>query len=108
MIDGRIRSLPSHWAGNVLVCRKCSKRAHGGFGKKGKSGLAKTLRKAMDVKPGRKARFGIVEVGCLGVCPRDAVVMVDGRRPEQWWLVPLGSDVAALAQQVDPEHDPQA
>ncbi len=92
MEAGVIRVLTSRWQGSVLVCGKCSKKLDGGFGEKGRTPLVKLLRQALGLKKGRKAERGVVEVKCLGVCPKNAVVMVDGARPEQWMLVPAGAD----------------
>lgn len=92
-----IRSLPAGWAGAVLVCGKCSRKLDGGFGGKGRKPLAKLLRKALGYGKGRKAVGGVVEVKCLGVCPRGAVTVVDARRPGDWLLVSAGADVDAVA-----------
>ena len=75
-----------------MVCGKCSKQIGGGFGAKGRTPLVKLLREALGLKKGRKADRGVVEVKCLGVCPKNAVVMVDGARPERWMLVPAGAE----------------
>lgn len=91
-IEPRFRTIPSNWQGAAIVCRKCSKKLGGGFGPKGKQSLAKALRKASQGKKGRKAAFGVVEVGCLGVCPRGAVTLIDGSSPGRWLLVPEGAD----------------
>ena len=88
-----IRVLASRWQGSVLVCGKCSKKLDGRFGEKGRTSLVKLLRQALGVKKGRKSDRGVVEVKCLGVCPKNAVVMVDGARPDRWMLVPAGADV---------------
>ena len=93
MEAGVIRVLASRWQGSVLVCGKCLKKLDGGFGEKGRTPLAKLLRQALGVKKGRKAERGVVEVKCLGVCPKNAVVMVDGARPDRWMLVPAGAEV---------------
>ena len=90
--EPRIRSIPSNWQDAIIVCRKCSKKLGGGFGSKGKQSLAKALRMARGGKKGRKASFGVIETGCLGVCPRGAVTLIDGARPERWLLVPEGAD----------------
>ncbi|MHA3839988.1 hypothetical protein ACX0GZ_02030 [Sphingomonas aestuarii] len=87
----------SDWAQTVLVCAKCSKKMGGGFGPKGKTALAKALRKQVGAKNGRKSPVGIVEVKCLGVCPKRAVTVIDGARPREWVLVPEGADVGAVA-----------
>lgn len=92
-----LKSVRSNWQGAVLVCGKCSKKIDGGFGKKGRTPLAKLLRKIIGVKTGRKAALGIVETRCLGVCPRDAVVIVDSRAPGGWLVVPRDADIAGLA-----------
>jgi hypothetical protein len=44
------------------------------------------------VKKGRKAERGVVELKCLGVCPKNAVVIIDGARPDRWMLVPAGAE----------------
>ena len=92
MEAGVIRVLASRWQGSVLVCGKCSKKLGGGFGEKGHTSLVKLLRQALGVKKGRKADRGVVEVKCLGVCPKNAVVMVDGTLPHRWMLVPAGTE----------------
>ncbi|RZT55159.1 hypothetical protein EV283_1955 [Sphingomonas sp. BK036] len=91
-----IRVLASRWQGSVLVCGKCSKKLGGGFGEKGRTPLAKMLRAVLGLKKGRKAERGVVEVKCLGVCPKNAVVMVDGARPNRWLLVPAGADASEV------------
>jgi predicted metal-binding protein len=90
----------SNWANAILVCSKCSKRLHGGFGPKGKEPLAKALRKHLGLKKGRKADAGIVEVKCLGVCPRGAVTVVNGAASRDWLLVREGADLAEVAREL--------
>jgi predicted metal-binding protein len=87
----------SNWSNTVLVCVKCSKKLNGGFGPKGKTPLAKALRKHLGLKKGRKGAAGIVEVKCLGVCPRGAVTVVNGSATRDWLLVPRNADLDALA-----------
>jgi len=87
----------SNWSNAVLVCSKCSKRLDGGFGPRGKQGLAKALRKHLKLKKGRKAEAGIVEVKCLGVCPRGAVTVINGADSREWLLVPEGADLDKVA-----------
>jgi predicted metal-binding protein len=94
------RDLPSKWRGAVMVCAKCSKRAGGGFGPKGKTRLAKALRKMFGLKKGRKSPVGIVEVPCLGVCPRGRVMLIDTVHSDRWRIVPIGADVAALGREL--------
>ncbi len=87
----------SNWANAVLVCAKCSKRLDGGFGPKGKQPLGKALRKHLHLKKGRKAAAGIVDVKCLGVCPRGAVTVVNGAASREWLIVPDGADLDSVA-----------
>lgn len=86
----------SRWDKAVLVCAKCSRKLDGGFGGAGKP-LAKALRKHLKLKNGPKSRSGVVEVKCLGVCPKGAVVVVDSARPNDWLLVRPGDDLDAVA-----------
>ena len=91
----------SKWEGAALVCTKCAKRAGGGFGPKGKTALHKALRRI--VGKGRDAGFGVVGVKCLGVCPKDAVTMIDPRRPREWMIVRVGTPVEdVIAALTDP------
>ncbi|MBN8807654.1 MAG: (2Fe-2S) ferredoxin domain-containing protein [Sphingomonas sp.] len=90
------RGVASRWNGAVLVCGKCSKKLDGGFGPKRRWSLAKALRKAFGLKKGRKAPFGVIETRCLGICPRNAVTLIDTAHPDMWRVVPVGADIAAL------------
>lgn len=90
----------SNWSNAVLVCTKCSKKLGGGFGSKGRTPLAKALRKHLGLKRGRKSAAGIVEVKCLGVCPRGAVTVVNGAASREWLLVPEGADLDAVAREL--------
>lgn len=90
----------AEWSSAVLVCAKCSKKLGGGFGKKGKEPLAKALRKHLGLKKGRKAAAGIVDVRCLGVCPKGAVTVVNGAASRVWNLVPAGADLNEVAQEL--------
>ena len=87
----------ANWRNVVLICRKCSKKLDGGFGSEGDERLAKALRRHLSLKKGRKADAGIVEVNCLGVCPKGAVTVVDGADSREWLLVRPGTDLDDLA-----------
>ena len=87
----------------MLVCRKCSKRAGGGFGEDGRERLAKALRRELGLagkgKRARKDRLGVVEVGCLKICPKRAVMAIRCGDPGRWLAVPCGAamdEVAAM------------
>nr|WP_294815201.1 (2Fe-2S) ferredoxin domain-containing protein [uncultured Sphingomonas sp.] len=90
----------SNWSNAVLVCTKCSKKLGGGFGPRGRTPLAKALRKHLGLKKGRKSTAGVVEVKCLGVCPRGAVTVVSGAASREWLLVPEGADLDAVAREL--------
>jgi predicted metal-binding protein len=92
-----LKTVRANWAEAVLVCAKCSKKLGGGFGLKGKTSLAKALRKHLGLKKGRKGAAGIVEVKCLGVCPRGAVTVVNGSASRAWLLVPKGAPLDDVA-----------
>lgn len=87
----------ARWQAAVLVCGKCSKKAGGGFGRKGRTPLAKALRKVDGFGKGRKAEVGVAEVKCLGLCPGAGVTVVDTRRPGEWLVVAPGEDLEGLA-----------
>ena len=91
------QAVRSNWERALLVCGKCSRKLGGGFGPKGNTSLAKILRREPGLGKGRGARVGVVEVKCLGVCPKHAVTVVDTGDPTSWHLVPngLGEEEAA-------------
>ena len=90
----------SNWANAILVCAKCCRKLDGGFGKHGKQPLGKALRKHLALKKGRKAAAGVVDVKCLGVCPRGAVTVVNAAATGEWLIVPAGADLDAVARDV--------
>ena len=96
-----IRTLPVASTALLAVCRKCGKKLGGGFGRGGKQRLAKVLRRELGGGKGKRASIRIVETGCMGICPRRAVVVADGGTPGRLLIVPAGADVdsvtAALA-----------
>lgn len=97
MSDKSIKQVKADWSEVVLVCRKCSKKLDGGFGKDGDQKLAKVLRKALGAKgKGRKARAAVIEVDCLDVCPKNAVVAVRASAPRDWAVVPRGASIEAV------------
>lgn len=84
-----IQSVRTQWRDVVLVCRKCSRKLDGeGFGPDGDQSLRKALRKALSAGKGRKAKAGVIEVGCFDVCPKDAVVVANAAKPAEWLIVP--------------------
>lgn len=97
MAAGLKAHIRSNWSSAVLVCGKCSKKLGGGFGPKGKLPLGKALRKHLGLKTGRKSAAGVVDVKCLGVCPRGAVTMVNAAASREWLIVPEGADLDDVA-----------
>ena len=97
--DKPFKRAPSGWTDVVLVCRKCSKKLNGGFGEEGDKGLAKALRKQLGGK-GRKARVGVIEVGCFDVCPKNAVVAVRASNPGDWVVVPRGASTQTVVERL--------
>ena len=90
----------SNWGNAVLVCGKCSKKLGGGFGPKGKTSLAKALRKEFGLGKGRKAEVGVVETKCLGVCPGGAVTVVNGAQARKWLIVKKGADLEEVGREL--------
>ncbi|MGC4106984.1 MAG: (2Fe-2S) ferredoxin domain-containing protein [Thermomicrobiales bacterium] len=67
------------------------------FGHKRRETLDDALRAALkEAGHGRDVR--VLSTKCLGLCPKNAVVVLNGARPEALHAVPAGTDVAeALA-----------
>ena len=96
-----IKRVRSEWADIVLVCRKCSKRLDGGFGRKGEETLAKSLRRSTGArKKGRKGPMGVIEVDCLDICPKGAVVAMRAAAPDDWAVIPAGTPVAQVIERL--------
>ena len=94
--DGSFRQVAADWREVVLVCRKCARKLDGGFGPDGDQGFAKVLRRALDGDAPRNAKarrrpVAVMEVGCLDICPKRAVVVVKGSAPQALVLVPEGA-----------------
>ena len=101
--DKPFKRARSDWTEVVLVCRKCSKKLDGGFGADGDEKLAKVLRKALKTQgggKGRKARVGVIEVGCFDICPKNAVVAVTASKPGDWVIVPRGASTSAVTERL--------
>jgi predicted metal-binding protein len=87
-----IRQIPAKWDEILLVCRKCGKKLDGGFGDDGSVKLDKVLRKTLKER-GRKG-VEIVPVGCLDICPKNAVTVIKASAPGQVFIVSSGADAA--------------
>ena len=94
-----MKTVPARWEATILICRKCSRKLGGGFGKNGRTSLAKAL---------RAKGLGIVEVGCLDICPKNGVVAMNAANPGAWLVVPKGADIDAVAERLGLGGDRQA
>ena len=103
-----MKRVKSNWSDVILVCRKCSKKLNGGFGPYGDEKLSKLLKKEIarsaDAEDkhhkGRKAPMGVIEVGCLDICPKDAVVTVRAGSPREWVVVPHGTPAPVVMERL--------
>lgn len=88
-----IKAHRSKWRESVLICRKCSRKLCGGFGKKGKSTLRGLLKDVYGDAKGRRAEIGIIEVPCFKLCPKRAVSVALGSKPGVLFEVAEGTPV---------------
>ncbi len=96
-----IPTIEAPWREVAMVCGKCSRKLHGGFGPKGKQKLAKALKAGLK-EAGRRREVRVVEVGCLGLCPKRAVTAVSSAQPGQVLAVPGGADAAQVLARLSP------
>ncbi len=89
------------WRDIAMVCGKCSRKLHGGFGKKGMHRLADVLNGALKAS-GRRRELRVLEVNCLGLCPKRAVTAVSSAQPNQLLAIPEGADLAQVLAQLSP------
>ena len=92
------KQVEADWRDVVLVCRKCSKKLDGGFGPDRDETLVRALRRSLDEGEMRKAKalrreVVVLEVGCLDICPKKAVVVMKGSEPRSILLVPEGAEM---------------
>ena len=76
-----VKAHRSKWRESVLICRKCSKKLRGGFGRKGKRTLRGLLKDVYGDAKGRRAEIGILEAPCFKLCPKRAVSVALGSKP---------------------------
>jgi hypothetical protein len=88
----KIRNIAGKWSDVLLVCRKCSKKLGGGFGKKHKTALDKVLKGAFKGKGAPK----VLAVPCLDICPKHAVCLIRASVPTRVHLVEAGTPVEAV------------
>lgn len=88
-----VKAHRSRWRESVLICRKCSKKLRGGFGKKGKQSLRGLLKDIYGDAKGRRAEIGILEAPCFKLCPKRAVSVALGTKPGALYEVPEGMEI---------------
>jgi predicted metal-binding protein len=96
-----IRAARTPWTEILLVCRKCSRKLDGGFGKDGDAPLRTELKQALR-DAGRRRQVRVVETGCFSVCPKRAVSIMRGSRPGEILVVPGGTEAAEILRRLDP------
>ncbi len=109
-----MKRVKSNWSDVILVCRKCSKKLDGGFGPDADEKLAKVLRKEIAREAGvhgkkakgRRAPMGVIEVGCLDICPKGAVTAVRASAPREWLVVPKGTPAPVVLARLGAEPQP--
>ena len=97
--DNQLHTIATGWTDAMLICRKCSRKLDGGFGKDGKETLRRAMRGALRTT-GQRGQIGLVEVACLGVCPKQAVTTARASQPGNLLIVPKGTPVERLLQPV--------
>ena len=95
--DRQAHSVATGWTDALLICRKCSRKLDGGFGEDGKETLRRALRGALRAS-GQRGQIGLIEVACLGVCPKRAVTTARASQPGSLLIVPEGMPVDRLLQ----------
>jgi hypothetical protein len=88
------------------VCRKCSKKLKGGFGPKRKEALRAELRQALRDGGRRRRDVRVMDMGCLGICPKRGVTALNATCPGTLHVIPAGTEsqaaLATLLGGVDP------
>ena len=84
------------WTDALMICRKCSKKLrHGGFGADGRLTLRRAMRALLRASD-RRGQVGIIEIGCVGICPKRAVTTLRASQPGAFRIVPAGTPAALL------------
>jgi hypothetical protein len=106
MTDSKFRKVSGRWQEVILICRKCSKKLDGGFGPKGRTRLNAFLREGLATGKGRKARMGLVMAPCFKLCPKAAVTVTLGSKPQILHVIPRRAEVGEITEALglgDPE-----
>jgi predicted metal-binding protein len=100
---GTIIAIPTGWRDTIFVCRKCSKKLDGGFGPDGRQSLRGMLRDGLRQR-GQRGAIGLLEVGCLGLCPKEAVTMGLASTPGEFLVVGKGASANAVFATLTPSR----
>ncbi|MBE7212371.1 MAG: (2Fe-2S) ferredoxin domain-containing protein [Gluconacetobacter diazotrophicus] len=93
------------WTSVLLSCRKCARKLDGGFGPDRDDHFSDVVKRLLRERKQRR-QVRLLETGCLGLCPKNAVVVLRAEAPGRPLLVPRGADDAALAEQLLPVSRP--
>ncbi len=93
--DTRPHNVETGWTDAILICRKCSRKLDGGYGADGGQSLRRALREGLRAR-GQRRQMGLMEVACLGVCPKRGVTTMRASRPGLLVVVPAGGEAALL------------
>jgi len=96
--DDEISMVQAPWRNVAMVCGKCSRKLKGGFGKKRKQDLAQVLKGALK-EAGRRRELRVVEVGCLGLCPKRAITVATSAHV---MAIPESTDPALVLARLSP------
>ncbi len=98
-------AIEAPWQDIVLTCAKCTRKLKGGFGRKRRYSLRDILKQGLR-DAGLRRNLRVVEVGCLGLCPRDAVTLVRASHPRELRRIPAGSAFSDVLPVILPEPNP--
>lgn len=102
----KIQSRPTPWATILLSCGKCARKMKGGYGEKRKHPIRSALRGALK-DAGHRRDVRVIETGCMGVCPKKAVTVINASHPEKIYVVAAGAPVANVVRiMLDPAATP--
>ena len=98
-IPGELAVIQTSWQDVLLLCRKCGRKLDGGFGEGGAETLKRVLREGLRQR-GRRRDVRVMEVGCFGVCPKEAVMVTRGARPGTLVVVPREARMEVVLDQL--------
>jgi predicted metal-binding protein len=84
------RFRPTPWNTVILLCGKCARKINGGCGPKKKQTLKDALRAELKAD-GRRRQVQIIEMRCIGICPKKAVTALNASSPGRILTVPKGT-----------------